>query len=153
MYIIVICILIVINVAEVGMIFVLNRANIKNKMMYRKMDYYFELMYQWLSCKIRGESVIDRLYEKGYYEIAIYGMSKMGKCLYEELSKSKSKCKVVFVTDQKEMNAYECYRLPDSELPNVDVMIVTVINEYLKIKEEMQKRVNCPIISLEELLY
>lgn len=143
--------LIIIIVAEAGIIYVLGRSNMGNKIMYKKMDHYFNLMNLWLDRKIRGQSVIDSLKLKGYHEIAIYGMSKMGKCLYEELSKSG--CKIVFVTDQKEMNAYDCYISPNSELPNVDVMIVTVISEYLKIKEEMHKRVNCPIISLEELLY
>ena len=41
----------------------------------------------------------------------------------------------------------------DDELKMVDVVVVTSITVFDEIKQNIKKRMNCPVISLEDILY
>ena len=42
---------------------------------------------------------------------------------------------------------------PDDELEPVDVIVVTAIYYFDEIEEDLSEKVDCPIISLEDILY
>ena len=42
---------------------------------------------------------------------------------------------------------------PESELEKVDVIVVTAITFFKEIEEMLNQRVDCPVISLEDILY
>lgn len=143
--------LIVIVVLQSILLILMCDRNKKNKMMYKKMEYYYTLSDKWLATKIEGNSLNSVLMKNGYRKIGIYGMSKMGQCLYYDLTKSG--CEVIYVTDQRSMPHFECFVPVDNEFPDADLLIISVMSEFVQIKEKLTSKVDCPIMSLEELLY
>lgn len=111
------------------------------------------MMNQWVKVKQDGKSVIDYFEKNGYKEVAIYGMNYAGETLLNELESSN--IKVRYGIDQKAEG--KCsdidVLLPNDELPNVDAVIVTAITFFDEIEEKLLEKVDCPILSLEDILY
>ena len=42
---------------------------------------------------------------------------------------------------------------PEDDLETVDVIVVTAITFYEEVKEQLSEKLDCPIISLEDILY
>lgn len=84
--------------------------------------------------------------------VAIYGMGKAGKILYDQLQRTD--VEIRYVIDQNTNLKYKDLRIvsPQSELPDVDLIIITVVYEYNAIARQLRKKVNCPLLSLEQLL-
>ena len=103
--------------------------------------------------KQEGKNLRSYFEENGYYEIAIYGMSYAGETLINELQGSNVKIK--YGIDQNAENIYADINLvsPDDELENVDAIIITPIKFFDEIEKKLSKKVNCPILSLEDILY
>lgn len=112
----------------------------------------FKLMELWISKMQEGKSVISYFHEKGYKNVAIYGMHYVGACLYKELLDSDVKVK--YGIDKRKDNVFTdliVYSLED-ELEEVDAVIVTPIFFFDEIKQELGKIYQCPIISIEDIL-
>lgn len=113
----------------------------------------FLLMNQWVKVKQEGKNLAEYFEREGYHEIAIYGMSYAGETLVEELQGSNIKVK--YGIDKKADAIYADFDvvLPDEELEEVDAIAVTSITFFDEIEEILNKKVTCPIISLEDILY
>lgn len=122
---------------------------VKNK---NKFKSYYELLEQWVLIKQRGKNLQEYFNQHGYKKIAIYGMGNLGKRLMEELYLSDVSISYivdrVFVVDNKEIKVVH----PQDVFENVDVIVVTAVNEYGIIRDELQKKVNFDIISLDEVV-
>lgn len=112
----------------------------------------FMLMNQWVKISQKGKCIGDYFEENDYKKVAIYGMSYVGERLVDELAGS---CiEVEYVIDQRADTIYsdvDIY-LPDDILPKVDVIIVSAIYYFEDIYNVLVNRVECPIISLEDVL-
>lgn len=114
----------------------------------------FLMMNQWVKVKQEGKNLSSYLEKKGYHEIAIYGMHYAGETLVDELAGSNVKIK--YAIDQNADKIYADFNvitLDDNELEKVDAVVVTSITYFDEIEEKLEKRIDCPIISLEEILY
>lgn len=113
----------------------------------------FLMMDQWVKIKQQGKNLAEYLKDKEYKNIAIYGMSYAGKTLVEELKGSEIQVK--YGIDKNIDPGYtEIDIMPlDDELKKVDAVIVTAITFFDEIEEKLSKKVECPIISLEDILY
>lgn len=112
-----------------------------------------ELFDQWMFCKQTGKSMEDYFKKSDIRTVAVYGMGHLGKCLYEEL-KNTDIC-VKYVIDQKVDEIYtdvDKY-LPEGQLPEVDLIIVTAIYNYVEIEKVLSNITECPVMSLEDILY
>ena len=100
----------------------------------------------WTEAPGKGE-------ERGYQKIAIYGMANMGKHMYHALKSSS--IEICYGMDQSLSGQYEAMMVkkPDEMVEPVDAMIVTAIMEYEHIKEQLEKKLTFPIVSLEEIFY
>ncbi len=115
-------------------------------------EFYFVLL-RWLKVRQEGRSLAGYLYEKGYKKIAIYGMKELGVALLDELKDSE--VEVVYTIDMDADNIYvaaDVYK-PDEELEPVDAILVTAVHYYKDIKSNMEKKMNCPVISLEDVVW
>lgn len=113
----------------------------------------FILMNQWVKVKQEGKNLASYFEVKGYRKIAIYGMSYAGETLVDELKDTD--IKVVYGIDKKADSIYsdiEIVSLED-ELEDVDAVVVTAITFFDEIEENLSDKVDCPIISLEDVLY
>lgn len=113
----------------------------------------FIMMSEWVRIKQEGKSIADYLERNEYKTIAIYGMSYAGERLLEELQNSDVVVK--YAIDKKADEKYSEVDIysPAEELEAVDAIIVTAITFMDEIEKMLSKKVACPIISLEDILY
>ncbi len=113
----------------------------------------FLMMNQWVAVKQEGKNLADYFDKQGYKSIAIYGMSYVGERLFEELKGSN--IQVQYGIDENADNIYMDVDIVtmEDELKPVDAIIVTPIFFFDEIEEELSKKTDCPIISLEDVLY
>lgn len=111
------------------------------------------MMNQWVKIKQQGKNVSDFLEKRGYYRIAIYGMGYVGETLVEELRETS--INVLYGIDKNADGIYstlEIYSM-DDELETVDAIVVTPISFFDEIASELYEKINCPILSIDDILY
>lgn len=113
----------------------------------------FKLFKRILWLEKQGLSLSDYLLENGYRNIAIYGFSDAGEYLSEELKDTA--VNVLYAIDKREVKLHSDIPLkkPEDSLPKVDAIIVTAVFYYSEIEEALRNRVECPMLSLEDILY
>lgn len=113
----------------------------------------YMLMNDWVRIKQKNKSIADYLAKNGYKEIAIYGMNFVGETLLSELENSDIRVK--FAIDKNADTIYSDVNvvLPEDDFEEVDAVIVTPITFFAEIEEILSKKINCPIVSMEDILY
>jgi 2-polyprenyl-3-methyl-5-hydroxy-6-metoxy-1,4-benzoquinol methylase len=110
------------------------------------------LSYNWLKNKIDKKEIIEYLKYKEYKRIAIYGYGDLGKMLYDEIENST--IEISYLIDQNADNI--CAPIPVINPIDicdlVDAVIVSVAYDFNSIKQIIEKKLDCPIISLEEII-
>ncbi len=127
----------------------LNKANFLAK----KHLALFLMMNQWVKVKQEGRKLSSFFEKNGYRRIAIYGMSYAGETLIRELRDTD--VEVVYGIDQKADSIYADIDIVSLEgtLEEVDAVVVTAITFFDEIEEKISGKINCPVISLEDILY
>lgn len=133
-------------------ILIFNRSIDKNNL--EKMTNFYYLMDFWMEALENNKSVLSFFQNRKYENIAVYGMGKLGKHLVKQLNSSGKN--ISFYIDKKkiyynervlELSAKNCNRV------HTDVIVVTPILEYKKIKEELLEFFpEIDIVSLEEVI-
>lgn len=113
----------------------------------------FLLMTQWVKNYQNKKSVVDFFVKHNYKTVAIYGISHVGQRLYQELQTAD--IQIRYVIDNAVPNIQVTCPVLSSrdELEKVDAVIVTPVFNYDEIKETLASKIDCPIISLESILY
>ena len=113
----------------------------------------FLMMNQWVKVKQEGKNLSDYFKKNGYKNIAIYGMSYAGETLADELKDSD--IKVAYGIDKKADSVYAEFDVvsPEDEMAEVDAVVVTPITFFDEIEAKLGEKMDCPIISLEDILY
>lgn len=115
---------------------------------------HFQLLNHWLEIKNEGKSVASYFEEMGYKHIAIYGMAELGNRLCEDLSDSS-----IYIDYGIDRDVCCCIARidkvysPEDELARVDAIVVTPYSVFEEIKVNLEKKVQCPIISLEDVIW
>lgn len=119
-----------------------------------KFKQYYNTLNQWLNNKEEGKDPQDYFIKNGYKTMAIYGMGELGSRLYKEL-KNCSELKIKYVIDQSiDYLSHEiAVKSPEDTLEEVDVIVVTPTFAYEEIKSKLKTKNNCPIISIDDVLY
>lgn len=108
---------------------------------------------QWLQIRQAGKTLVEYFIRNGYKTVAVYGMKELGERLCDELKNSE-----ITVSYAIDRNADAIYAdldvvTPDDNLAPVDVIVVTAITYFDEIEEQLCEKVDCPIVSLEDILY
>ena len=113
----------------------------------------FLMMNQWTKCKQEGKQLSSYLVENGYNRIAVYGISYAGETLIDELKSSS--VVIAYGIDQKADSMYVDIDIcsVEDDLEEVDAVVVTAVTFFDEIKEKLSKKLKCPILSLEDILY
>lgn len=113
----------------------------------------FLLMNQWVKIKQEGKNLSSYFEKNNYKKIAVYGMSYVGETLIQELQNSN--INVVYGIDKRADSMYTDIDIVscNQELREVDAIIVTAITFFDEIEDELSRKVECPIISLQDVLY
>lgn len=112
----------------------------------------FKMMNQWVNVKQEGKNLSEFFERNNYKKIAVYGMSFAGETLINELKGTEIVVK--YGIDKNADRIYSEVDIVSMEniLEEVDVVVVTAITFYNEIKEKLEEKINCPIISLEDIL-
>lgn len=112
---------------------------------------YF-LLDKWMFLREKNKNVSEYIKLKGYGRIAIYGFSAIGKHLYVELQGKGIDIK--YILDQDKTIKFENVEIADIKeiKDDIDAIIVTAVFYYDEIRKNLCSKVNCPIISLEEII-
>ena len=113
----------------------------------------FLMMNEWVKVKQQGKNLADFFVKNGYKKIAIYGMSYAGETLVDELKGSE--VTVAYGIDKNADSLYADVEIVSMEddLEEVDAIVVTAITFFDEIEEKLAEKVDCEIISLEDVLY
>lgn len=118
-----------------------------------KFEMYYNLMERWMTLREEGKSIANILNNRGIFIIAIYGLGKIGKHVICELENSS--VIIQYAIDRATVGFYGgiSVKSVEEELPDVDAVIVTAVYDFDEIEEKLIEKVECPVISLEEILY
>lgn len=113
----------------------------------------FLMLCDWMDFnRTENKALASLLWEKGYEEVIIYGWGYLGQQLYKDLQDTQIKVKGIL--DRKTIN--NVYNIPaytlQSELPEANGVIITVLYDEEKIRSDLIEKVKCPIICLEDLI-
>ncbi|MCD8183070.1 MAG: hypothetical protein LUE99_08190 [Bacteroides sp.] len=130
-----------------------SKATNKAQIMSDKHLALYLLMNQWVAVKQEGKNLKDYFEENGYKTIAIYGMSYVGERLVEELRDSDINIK--YAIDKSADSIYSAVKIVamDEDLEDVDAIIVTPVFFFDEIEAKLMDKMQCPIISIEDVLY
>lgn len=108
-----------------------------------------------MGVKLLNESSIEiakRLKQKGFSNVAVYGMGPIGRYVVKELMKND--IEVSYAIDQNAELIYADVSVYNSKdiLPRTDAVIVTAIYYYEEIKDTIENKVKCPVVSLYDFL-
>ncbi len=112
----------------------------------------FLLMCRWVEQKQKGKNIPDYLIRHGYASIAIYGMNYTGERLLREMRDSQ--VRVLYAIDRNADEIYsetEIVTMDEEWLP-VDAIVVTPVCSFCEIRKQLSGKVDCPVLSLEEIL-
>ncbi len=125
----------------------------KYKELDRKNNAILSLYSKWMYARNEGKTMAEYLKEKNYKTVAIYGMHYLGENLLEELGAND--IEVIYAIDRNadKLSAEVSLYRPEDELPCVDVIIVTAFYFFDEIQDYLQGRVDCPVLSIEDLIY
>lgn len=113
----------------------------------------FLMMNQWVKVKQEGKNLASYFEKNSYNKIAIYGMSYAGETLIDELKGSG--VTVAYAIDKNADSLYADVDIvsTDDDFEQVDAVVVTAITFFDEIEEQLSEKMDCPIISLEDVLY
>lgn len=131
---------------------VMEKEVIRWKYLAEKHFLILQLMEQWRVLQQKKIFIGEYLKGKNYHHIAVYGVGFIGRSLLDELEGAVT---VDYIIDQKAgiLSVEWPIYLPDDELSEVDVIIVTAITYFDEIKKKLSPKVICPILSIEDILY
>lgn len=117
------------------------------------MEIFYNLMEQWFTIREQGKTIPQILEKRNIHTIAIYGIGKIGKHVINEIKGST----ISIAYGIEKLRTGYCDGLVvknvEEDLPEVDAIIVTAIYNFDEIEDILTRKVNCPIISLEEIIY
>ena len=114
---------------------------------------YYRIFDRWLSLRQRNISLDAYFRNHGYRSVAIYGVKELGCRLLDELQHTD--IEVVCMIDQMTdgMDGKVRVITPEDEIPKADVIVVTASYYFESISAELKKKTDCPVISIEEIVY
>ena len=113
----------------------------------------FLMMNQWVEIKQQEKNICTYFEKMHLKNIAIYGMSFAGKTLVNELEGSKIVVKYAIDKNAKNIRSNLNLVTPKETFEKVDAIVVTAIHSFDEIEKELSSKIDCPIISLESILY
>jgi len=113
----------------------------------------FNLFNKWLKLKNEGKTLIQYFTDNEIKTVAIYGMGAIGERLFQELSIIG--IKVIYAIDRiansKNIEGLKIIGLED-EYQEVDLIVVTPIQDFYDIEEMLEVKTDADIVSLEDVI-
>lgn len=113
---------------------------------------FYDVLYQWKwKEEQKGISIFTPLWEQGENSVAIYGLGKWGELIYQELKKCP--IRLVCGIDKTVTMFHELpIRKPEELLDDIDIIVVSVFQEFEQIRVELEKHFSGEIVSIAQLI-
>lgn len=124
-----------------------------------KFKSYYNILNQWLLIKQEGKNIEQYFIDNNYSTIAIYGMGELGERLCKDLYKSSIKIKYAIDKNNKDVCSEFEFLIDlniigiNDKFEKVDAIIVTPSFIFEEVKNLISKKIDCPIISLDNILF
>ena len=118
-----------------------------------KFHEFYAILLQWVHMHNDGKTVGAYLKKLGYNTVAIYGMKELGERLYDELKDTGIEVKYMIDKNADTIYADVDVVEPEDTLEEVDVIVVTAIHYFDEIEEALAEKIDCPVISLEDIVF
>lgn len=127
--------------------------NIKMETDLEKFRNYTRILEQWIALKQMRISFVSWFEMNNFHKIAVYGLGGIGKLFINELAGSN--VEVCYGIDRGQVEGIPRMKVvtPEDELNEVELIVITAMAEYGEIKKVISKKVYCPIVSLEDVIY
>lgn len=106
----------------------------------------------WLSIKNNKVHISYYLYQKGYKTIAIYGVTNLGKQLYQELSEDKFEVSYFIDMNAPYFNEQFPVCSPKEKLKQVDAVVISLVQDEKQISDLLKARLSADIWTIAELI-
>lgn len=103
--------------------------------------------------KADGKDLASYFEKNGYTKIAIYGMSYAGQTLVKEVKNTGINVAYGIDNNPGLIDTDVDIVSMEDELERVDAVVVTAITFFDEIQEKLTGKMDCPVISLEDILY
>ena len=110
-------------------------------------------MTYWTRMSIEGKKASDFFKERDIKDIAIYGMNYVGETLLKDLNNTGVEVKYGIDRNYSAISSSVRVFSPQQNLQEVGAIVVTPISSFDQIEYELSKKFNCPIISIEDIIY
>lgn len=119
---------------------------------YKRNNRNLAVFNKWVTAEEKGYRISDWLKKNNFNKIAVYGYGYLGKHLVYELSGDG--VEIVYILDKNPDTEHPvikvCHELDD--ILNVDVIIVTAVNYFEDIQNELGTRTSASIVSISDIL-
>lgn len=108
---------------------------------------------KWLCIRQKGQNLIPYFEDNLIHTVAIYGMGALGERLFDELKETSIEITYAIdrIADSKKKPGLKIYGNNELDYPQTDVIIVTPVQDYWQIVEQLKDRISMPIVSLEDI--
>ena len=113
----------------------------------------FQMMNQWVKVKQEEKNLSENFEFNNYKNIAIYGMSYVGETLVNELKNTNINVKYGIDKNADRIYSEVDIVTMEDDLEDIDAIVVTAITFFDEISKKLEEKVDCPILSLEDILY
>lgn len=118
----------------------------------KKDNEIINLYERWMIARNNEYSICDFIKKNKFEKVAIYGMGSLGKALCSEFCVRDINIEYIIEQNEKRHNDnFQFYTMEDV-LPKVDLIIITAITYYDEIVEELSKKINCALLSLDDIV-
>lgn len=131
----------------------INKAFLNKNREINKLMGIVQLFNVWLKNKQEGGKIEKYFLENQYRTIAIYGMGYVGECLLNEFLDSEVSIQYIIDRQAPAINLGVRAVTPEQVLEPVDAIIVTTIMDFEIVRDLLGKKLDCPIISIEDIIY
>lgn len=143
-------------ISLVGMWKIIEKAGttiaVKNKLV-DKYKLYYCLNNKWISLKESNKRLSRYFVENQMRSIAVYGLGDIGLNLCDEITKDGIEVKYAFDRSLIRYDSLIPIRRLEDELEEVDAVVVTIPDEFEVIRNSLQEKFVCPIISIDDIVY
>lgn len=112
----------------------------------------YMLMNQWTRLLQDKKSIKDFFEKRNYKNIAIYGFNYVGETLERELRNTNIKIQYIVDRNAEYMYAPSRIIMPTEKFEDVDIMVVTVIDNSEELINNLQQRCDFEVISIEKVI-
>lgn len=107
---------------------------------------------QWIELENLGGNINSFFKERNIKTIAVYGIGSLTNRLIDELQEFN--INILYLISSSQINIYKGISVYDidEELPEVDIIVITEIDNYLKVERELCEKNIIEVISIQELV-